>query len=218
MTKNFNTISLFPLIFVSGLGACDQTLDLDLRSNLGGLLDTSSAARNASTVMPTPDERGVIKFIRDMEMNPDYQCGIMISLTSSIADKEKGVIKPMISPEYLDDGRPVIFIHPGENSSLIDCDELIFIGIQTIVSIVKNIKTNNKWSAVMQNNTLINKLSTIITKLKKDYSEVKSDEIRRAKQLLECLESKSQQLLIDNISFMFNQLIEITIAPENIIT
>jgi lipoprotein NlpD len=63
MTKNFNTIALFPLIFVSGLGACDQTLDLDLRSNLGGLLDTSSAARNASTIMPTPDERGVIKFM-----------------------------------------------------------------------------------------------------------------------------------------------------------
>ena len=63
MKKKFSMSSLLPLIVVGGLGGCDQTLDLDLRSNLGGILDTSAAARNALSVRPAPDGRGIIKFL-----------------------------------------------------------------------------------------------------------------------------------------------------------
>lgn len=63
MKKKIFTSALLPLIVVGGLGGCDQTLDLDLRSNLGGILDTSAAARNALSVRPAPDGRGIIKFL-----------------------------------------------------------------------------------------------------------------------------------------------------------
>lgn len=63
MKNSFNQNFLMPLIIVGGLAACDQPIDIDLRNNLGGLLDTSSAARDALAVRPTPDGRGVIKFM-----------------------------------------------------------------------------------------------------------------------------------------------------------
>tara|TARA_Y100000992_G_scaffold300777_1_gene270150 strand:- start:3540 stop:4775 length:1236 start_codon:yes stop_codon:yes gene_type:complete len=151
-------------------------------------------------------ERGVVKFIRDMEMNQDYQCGIMISLTSPIADKEKGVIKPMISPEYLDDGRPVIFIHPGDNMSLLESDEFIFLGFISIISIVKCMKNSSKMNNIVNNNKIINKITSTIFKLKKDYNEARSDELRKAKQLVECIENKNQQNIIDLIEQLFNEL------------
>lgn len=163
-----------------------------------------------SKIQYNSKERGVSKFIRDMEMNQDYQCGIMISLTSPIADKEKGVIKPMISPEYLDDGRPIIFIHPGDNASLLDSDELVFLGFQTVISIVKSLKNSKKMSDVLKNNKIINRLVSYIYKLKKEYNESRSDEIRKVKQLLECIESKNQQSLIDNIEQLINEFLQDT--------
>jgi murein DD-endopeptidase MepM/ murein hydrolase activator NlpD len=63
MKKRFNKSALLPLIAACGLVGCDRTLDLDLRSNLGGILDTSAAARNALSVRPAPDGRGIIKFL-----------------------------------------------------------------------------------------------------------------------------------------------------------
>ena len=148
----------------------------------------------------------LIKFIRDMEMNEDYQCGIMISLTSPIADKEKGVIKPMISPEYLDDGRPVIYIHPGENESLIESDEFIFLGIISLISIVKSMKNNKKMTNILNNNKIINKIMSSIFKLKKDYNEARCDELRKAKQLVDCIENKNQLTIIEYIEQMINEL------------
>jgi len=160
----------------------------------------------ASKIQYNNKERGVVKFIRDMEMNEDYQCGIMISLTSPIADKEKGVIKPMISPEYLDDGRPVIYIHPGENESLIDSDEFIFLGIISLISIVKSMKNSKKMSSILNNNKIINKIMSSIFKLKKDYNEARCDELRKAKQLVECIENKNQLTIIEYIEQMINEL------------
>jgi hypothetical protein len=152
-------------------------------------------------------DRGVVKFIRDMEMNEDYQCGIMISLTSPIADKEKGVIKPMISPEYLDDGRPVIYIHPGENISLLESDEFIFLGFITIISIVKSMKNSKKMHDLLKNTKVINNIISGIFKLKKDYSEARCDELRKAKQLVECIENRNQHSLIEHIEKLFTELL-----------
>lgn len=152
-------------------------------------------------------DRGVVKFIRDMEMNEDYQCGIMISLTSPIADKEKGVIKPMISPEYLDDGRPVIYIHPGENMSLLESDEFIFLGFITIISIVKSMKNSKKMHDLLKNTKVINNIISGLFKLKKDYSDARCDELRRAKQLVECIENRNQHSLIEHIEKLFTELL-----------
>ena len=152
-------------------------------------------------------ERGVVKFIRDMEMNEDYQCGIMISLTSPIADKEKGVIKPMISPEYLDDGRPVIYIHPGVNMSLLESDEFIFLGFITIISIVKSMKNSKKMHDLLKNTKVINKIISGLFKLKKDYGEARCDELRKAKQLVDCIENRNQQSLIEYIEKLFTELL-----------
>ena len=160
----------------------------------------------ASKIQYNNKERGVVKFIRDMEMNEDYQCGIMISLTSPIADKEKGVIKPMISPEYLDDGRPVIYIHPGENESLIESDEFIFLGIISLISIVKSMKNSKKMTNILNNNKIINKIMSSIFKLKKDYNEARCDELRKAKQLVDCIENKNQLTIIEYIEQMINEL------------
>lgn len=161
----------------------------------------------SSKIQYNNKERGVVKFLRDMELNPDYQCGIMISLTSPIADKEKGVIKPFLSPEYLDDGRPVIYIHPGENVSLLESDEFLFLGFIAIISIVKSMKNNTKMTNVLKNNRIINRVSTYLFKLKKEYIESRSDEVRKAKQLLDCIESRNHQSLIENIEHLFHELL-----------
>ena len=116
----------------------------------------------------------------------------------------------MISPEYLDDGRPIIFIHPGDNASLLDSDELVFLGFQTVISIVKSLKNSKKMSDVLKNNKIINRLVSYIYKLKKEYNESRSDEIRKVKQLLECIESKNQQSLIDNIEQLINEFLQDT--------
>ena len=161
----------------------------------------------SSKIQYNNKERGVVKFLRDMELNPDYQCGIMISLTSPIADKEKGVIKPFLSPEYLDDGRPVIYIHPGENVSLLESDEFLFLGFIAIISIVKSMKNNTKMTNVLKNNRIINRVTSYLFKLKKEYIESRSDEVRKAKQLLDCIESRNHQSLIENIEHLFHELL-----------
>ncbi len=55
---------------VVALGACDRfaNMDLDLR-NAAGVLDTSEAARAATTNRPQPDDRGVVSY-------PGYQVAI----------------------------------------------------------------------------------------------------------------------------------------------
>lgn len=63
MNQRFTLENFLPLIIAGGLMSCDNTLDFDLRSNLGGILDTSAAVLNASSTLPTPDARGVIKFV-----------------------------------------------------------------------------------------------------------------------------------------------------------
>tara|TARA_B110000285_G_scaffold233717_1_gene308391 strand:+ start:916 stop:2184 length:1269 start_codon:yes stop_codon:yes gene_type:complete len=161
----------------------------------------------SSKIQYNNKDRGVVKFIRDMEMNEDYQCGIMISLTSPIADKEKGVIKPMISPEYLDDGRPVIYIHPGENMSLLESDEFIFLGFITIISIVKSMKNSKKMHDLLKNTKVINNIISGLFKLKKDYSDARCDELRKAKQLVECIENRNQHSLIEHIEKLFTELL-----------
>ena len=63
MNQRFTLENFLPLIIAGGLMSCDNTLDFDLRSNLGGILDTSEAVLNASSTLPAPDARGVIKFV-----------------------------------------------------------------------------------------------------------------------------------------------------------
>ncbi|KPA23013.1 Murein hydrolase activator NlpD precursor [Shimia sp. SK013] len=48
------------------LAGCEDGLDFDLRSDLGGGLDTTSAAQTATAKRPKPDARGVISY-------PSYQ-------------------------------------------------------------------------------------------------------------------------------------------------
>lgn len=50
------------------LAGCDEPLDLDLRGQFGGV-DTSSAARGATTSRPSPDDRGIISY-------PNYQVAV----------------------------------------------------------------------------------------------------------------------------------------------
>lgn len=51
------------------LSACDTPLDFDLRGRLGGALDTSDAALQASARRPRPDKRGIISY-------PGYQIAV----------------------------------------------------------------------------------------------------------------------------------------------
>ncbi len=59
---------------------------------------------------------------------------------------------------------------------------------------------------IVNNNKIINKITSTIFKLKKDYNEARSDELRKAKQLVECIENKNQQNIIDLIEQLFNEL------------
>ncbi|SFK54904.1 Murein DD-endopeptidase MepM and murein hydrolase activator NlpD, contain LysM domain [Shimia haliotis] len=51
------------------LAGCSDGLDFDLRSDLGGGLDTTSAAQSATAKRPNPDARGVISY-------PSYQVAV----------------------------------------------------------------------------------------------------------------------------------------------
>lgn len=160
----------------------------------------------ASKVQYNSKERGVQKFIRDMEMNPDYQGGVMISLTSSISDKDKGSIKPMISPEFLDDGRPILFIHPGSFSSIFESNELVFLGIQTLVSIISSLQKNKQIRDILEKSEKFNKIATYVSKLKSCEEQNKSFQIRKTKELLESLENKTQSQLIETIDHLLKTL------------
>ncbi len=56
-------------IALSLLAACEDGFDLDMRGGLGGSLDTSAAARTATTERPSPDSRGIISY-------PGYQVAV----------------------------------------------------------------------------------------------------------------------------------------------
>ena len=66
MKYNFKKILLMHLVAFIGLIGCSGDFDFDMRDQLGGHLDTSSAANNAVANRPDPDIRGVITF-------PNYQ-------------------------------------------------------------------------------------------------------------------------------------------------
>ena len=66
MKYDFKKIRLMHLMVFIGLIACSGDFDFDMRDQLGGRLDTSSAANSAVANRPDPDERGVITF-------PNYQ-------------------------------------------------------------------------------------------------------------------------------------------------
>ena len=60
------TRSLTALGLLIALGACEGGLDLDMRGRMGGSVDTSQAAIQATENRPQPDDRGVISY-------PNYQ-------------------------------------------------------------------------------------------------------------------------------------------------
>ncbi len=60
------TASLMGTLLVS---ACAEPLDFDLRGKMGGSVDTSQAARSATTARPRPDNRGIISY-------PNYQVAV----------------------------------------------------------------------------------------------------------------------------------------------
>jgi len=51
------------------IAGCDRSLDFDLRGKLGSGADTSSAARDATSSRPSPDDRGIISY-------PNYQVAV----------------------------------------------------------------------------------------------------------------------------------------------
>ncbi|SFE18806.1 peptidoglycan DD-metalloendopeptidase family protein [Roseivivax sediminis] len=57
------------LLLTTALAACDGPMDLDMRGRLGGPVDTSQAAVNATADRPEPDARGVISY-------PNYQVAV----------------------------------------------------------------------------------------------------------------------------------------------
>ena len=59
------------IVFISfvGLTSCSMAPDFDFRGDLGGLLDTSQAAKGAITARPSADARGLITF-------PNYQVAV----------------------------------------------------------------------------------------------------------------------------------------------
>ena len=57
------------LALVSLLSACQSPMDFDLRGKIGGSVDTSQAALNATEKRPDPDNRGVISY-------PNYQVAV----------------------------------------------------------------------------------------------------------------------------------------------
>ena len=70
-----NTVrATFLILSISGLTACDRlnfnAFDLDMRGNMPGTLDTSTAARDAATSSrPRPDRNGLITY-------PTYQVAV----------------------------------------------------------------------------------------------------------------------------------------------
>jgi LysM repeat protein len=66
MKYDFTKILLIFLVAFIGIIGCSGDFDFDMRDQLGGRLDTSSAANSAVANRPDPDERGVITF-------PNYQ-------------------------------------------------------------------------------------------------------------------------------------------------
>ena len=54
---------------MAALGACSGPLDVDMRGRIGGPVDTSTAAANATGTRPSPDNRGVISY-------PSYQVAV----------------------------------------------------------------------------------------------------------------------------------------------
>ncbi len=57
------------LALIGLLSACNDGVDLDLRSGIGGSVDTSEAAISATTDLPDPDDRGIISY-------PNYQVAV----------------------------------------------------------------------------------------------------------------------------------------------
>ena len=62
MRYNFKKSQLQLLMSIVGLAGCSGNFDVDMRDQLGGLLDTSAAASVAVANRPDPDTRGVITF------------------------------------------------------------------------------------------------------------------------------------------------------------
>ena len=69
MTLPRPALTLVCTLAAFGLTACTDGFDLDLRDRLGGTLDTSDAALNATGGRPAPDDRGVISY-------PNYQVAV----------------------------------------------------------------------------------------------------------------------------------------------
>lgn len=60
---------LSAMAVMAALGACSGPLDVDMRGRIGGPVDTSTAAANATGTRPSPDNRGVISY-------PSYQVAV----------------------------------------------------------------------------------------------------------------------------------------------
>ncbi|WP_298678533.1 LysM peptidoglycan-binding domain-containing M23 family metallopeptidase [uncultured Lentibacter sp.] len=69
MTRGFARKMMAASTALALVAGCDTPLDLDLRGKLGSRMDTSSAARAASTERPQTDARGIISY-------PSYQVAV----------------------------------------------------------------------------------------------------------------------------------------------
>lgn len=67
MTPVFRPMTALALVTL--LSACAGGLDLDLRNDIGGTVDTSEAALKATADRPAPDNRGIISY-------PSYQVAV----------------------------------------------------------------------------------------------------------------------------------------------
>ena len=98
---------------------------LDIDDNLRVMIESKDYTSNVP-------KKEIEKAIRDLEINQDYHCGILISLRSGIATKED------LSIEYTENNKPIVYLH-----KVSDNPEVLKLAISLLFCIVRN-ELNNE--------------------------------------------------------------------------